>query len=507
MNPSSPQRRLARIATAAASCIVLLTTGYGWSVYHELSANLTTSDALSDTTSTNADATATNNSSNPTNILIMGLDSRRDQNGNPLPQEVLDQLHAGDSDNGGYNTNVLMLVHLPGGQSGQPTAISIPRDDYTILPGRPSGETKAKIKEGYGLAKAEAEHRLRTQGITDPLTLERQGREAGRKQTIKTVQEFLGVHIDHFVEVTLVGFYDLAQALGQITVCLQGPTQDSYSGARFISGTQQLDAAQALAFVRQRRDYVHPELNFTDLDRARRQQAFLASAAYQLKSAGTLTNPARLQDLIHVAAKDIVIDKGFDLLQFDERAPSLMNGGLSFTTLPVKAFGTVGGQAVNLVDPNEIRRVVHSVLTPDDAAATDPPPTQLPAATLDIANGTGRTGLAATLATSLTARGLTPGRLTTDRKADPRTHLTYSLDVRDAAAALADLLSTPGTQPDPHLKAGHLRLQLGTDFTTPAELNEPPEPGGVPNPPPGATASAGGVAASSLHTDGIPCVK
>ena len=31
-------------------------------------------------------------------ILLMGLDSRKDQNGDDLPAEVLQNLHAGDSD-------------------------------------------------------------------------------------------------------------------------------------------------------------------------------------------------------------------------------------------------------------------------------------------------------------------------------------------------------------------------------------------------------------------------
>ncbi len=47
------------------------------------------------------------------NVLLIGLDSRKDQNGNDLPpQELLDKLHAGDSDSGGYNTNTLILVHI-----------------------------------------------------------------------------------------------------------------------------------------------------------------------------------------------------------------------------------------------------------------------------------------------------------------------------------------------------------------------------------------------------------
>ena len=48
-------------------------------------------------------------------ILIMGLDSRLDQHGQPLPQDIYDALHAGDETVGGYNDNVLILLHLPGG--------------------------------------------------------------------------------------------------------------------------------------------------------------------------------------------------------------------------------------------------------------------------------------------------------------------------------------------------------------------------------------------------------
>lgn len=468
-----------------------------------LSSGLTTSSALGGSITGDIGAGDLNG---PENILIMGLDSRRDQNGNPLPQAVLDQLHAGDSDNGGYNTNVLMLVHLPS-DGGRPVGISIPRDDYVHLPDRPDGKSKAKIKEAYGLAKAEAEQKQRGEGIRDQHQLEHDGREAGRRAAIDTVQEFLGVHIDHFVEVTLVGFYDLADALGEVTVCLQGPTQDSYSGARFLRGQQQLDAVQALAFVRQRRDYVHPELNFTDLDRARRQQAFLASVAYQLSNTGTLANPSRLHALVGVAAKDVVIDSGFDLLGFAQQTPVLLKQGLSFTTLPVKAFDTVDGEAVNAVDPAEIRKVVHKLLDPDgateDPATEGPAAEQLPAATVDLTNTTGRNGLAAALADSLVARGLTRGALRTEHPPEPHTSLAFNPDVADAAEALAKLLDSPNLtpRPDPTLASRHLRLVLGADFTTPDDISARPSPDAP------AVPSSAGVPATSLRTDGIPCVK
>ncbi len=484
------------------SCLVLVATGYGWSVYSDLNTGLTRSEALGGGPAAS--------SSEPMNILIMGLDSRLDQNGNPLPKAVMDQLHAGDSSNGGYNTNVLMVVHVPGSdQAGaRPVGISIPRDDYVELPGRPSGTRKAKIKEGYGLAKAEAESKLRARGVKDQVTLERQGREAGRKQTVTTVQDFLGIRIDHFAEVTLGGFYDLAEALGSITVCLQGPTQDSFSGAKFAKGQQQLNASQALAFVRQRRDNVHPELNFTDLDRARRQQAFLASVAYQLKSAGTLANPARMHGLVGVAAKDLVIDGGMDLLEFAQRAPAIAGGGLSFTTLPVKAFDTVDGQAVNVVDKDEIKKVVRGLLGPDDAAAPKPPPAKLPPATLDIANASGRDGLAGSLGKALAARGLTEGAATTDSKLRSATTLSYAAGAKDAGDALASQLGGLTARQDSTLKSGHLKLVLGTDFKPPADLADATGSSGSASSASGGSGSnPDGVPASSLHTNGIPCVK
>jgi LCP family protein required for cell wall assembly len=493
------------------SALVLLVTGYGWREYHSLSGGLTRSNALSGVIGDNSDNSG-GGSGRDTNILIMGLDSRLDQNGQPLPKDVLAQLHAGDSDNGGYNTNVLMLLHVPGDGS-RAQAISIPRDDYVSLPGEPDGVAKQKIKQGYGLAKDQAERRLRAQGVTDGAQLEQQGREAGRREAVEAVQQFLGgVPIDHFVEVTLVGFYDLANALGQVTVCLTGPTQDSYSGAKFVKGHQQLDAAQALAFVRQRRDYVHPDLNFTDLDRERRQQAFLASAAYQLRSLGTFADPDKLGGLIDVARKDVVIDNDFDLLGFLMQSKGLLNGQITFTTLPVARFGKENGQDVNIVDVPAVQAMVRTILNPGGAAGAAPPPgpAQLPAATVDVVNASGRDGLAGSLETKLTQHGLTRGAASTQRRAASTTRLSYAPDAQASATALAGLLGGLDATPDPDLEPGHERLVIGTDFTMPAGLSSP-DGTGTDDSDTSAAGSAGSAPpaapASSISGGGIPCVK
>ncbi|WP_431842823.1 LCP family protein [Calidifontibacter indicus] len=94
----------------------------------------------------------------------------------------------------------------------------------------------------------------------------------------------LGITVDHFVEVTMAAFYEVATVVQPLTVCVKEDTQDSYSGAQFHAGVQPVDAKQAVAFVRQRRDTKQPDLAFTDLDRSRRQRAFLVALLQKTKS-------------------------------------------------------------------------------------------------------------------------------------------------------------------------------------------------------------------------------
>jgi LCP family protein required for cell wall assembly len=335
-----------RILAGTLALVVLAAAGTGWYMDRSLVQALSTSDAL-DGLGGHAEADQ--------NILLMGLDSRKDMNGNDLPASILDKLHAGaSSDIGGYNTNTLILLHVPADGS-RATALSIPRDDYVDLP---EGLGKHKIKEAYGRAKALAEQQAQSgAGSTSPAQLEFLGREAGRKAAIEAVQDLLGVQVDHFAEINLAGFYDLANALGGVTVCLRQPAHDDYSGADFPAGVQTLNGQQALAFVRQRHN-----LAGGDLDRTHRQQAFLASAAAKLESAGVFTDLTRLGALLDVAHRDVVVDSGFDPLTFIRQASSVTSGNVRFYTLPIEGFATEDGESVNLIDPDTVKAVAQQLL-------------------------------------------------------------------------------------------------------------------------------------------------
>jgi LCP family protein required for cell wall assembly len=441
------------VLSALAAVAALAATAAGWSGYRNLSGGITTSQALVGGTASVGGAE---------NILIMGLDSRLDQHGQPLPQDIYDALHAGDETVGGYNANVLIMLHLPGG-SGPVSAVSVPRDDYVDLPGCPSGVCKGKVKQAYGLAYQQTMDTL-SDGIAQS-SREQTAREAGRKAEIDTVRRLLGVPVDHFIEVTLGAFFQIAQVVQPITVCLNDDTSDSYSGADFHRGVQQINAAQAMAFVRQRRD--ENDQLFTDMDRTRRQQAFIVSLVTALRHGGALSNPPDLRNLLQVAQQNIAVDEGFDLARFVDRATALTDSPLTLYTLPISEFGQNSrGEDVNMVDVQGIRRIVHSLFT-DGSAPGTPTPTENPSAptTLDVVNATNHDGLGSAVQRSFGTDGLVAGTVSTADRLAGASAIAYGVGAADAARMLADRLQLTATASDT-VAPDTVQLTIGADFPT-----------------------------------------
>jgi len=313
---------------------------------------------------------APQSSGGDTNILLLGLDSRRANDGSNLPRKLLNLMHVGSTSSvGGYNTNTMILIHIPSGGK-KAVAVSIPRDDYVDVP----GQRPKKIKEAYGYAKYASESALYKQGVKNP-ELESLSREAGRTATIKTISAFLQVPIDHFAEVNLVGFYDLANAVGGIQVCLNNAVNDSqYSGAVFPAGLQTITGVDALKFVRQRHG-----LPNGDLDRTHRQQAFITGVITKFRSQGIFGDIGKVSALLNVAKKDVVIDSGWNVLGFLPQAKALTGGNITFHTLPIEGYAMINGQSVNQVDLPTVRKFVKDLFYPPKATASpsaSPKPTK-----------------------------------------------------------------------------------------------------------------------------------
>jgi len=505
-NPRAPQHRrrvrrshsrvwvaLGRMVAVVASFAVVASTGVAWATLRDLTQGITTSNAL-----TGAPTGTSRSKDGSVNILLVGLDSRKDQTGNDLPPAILDQLHAGDGSEGGYNTNTLIVMHIPNDGSTV-SAFSIPRDDYVPVRDIPNND-HVKIKEAYGLKKAATEDAMSKQGVTDRKTLENAGREAGRTETVQTVQDFLGISIDHFAEVNLAGFFDMASALDGVEVCLNHPVQDSYSGADFPAGHQTLNAAQALAFVRQRHG-----LTNGDLDRTHRQQAFLASVTHKLSSAGTFTNIGKLQGLLDVAKRDVVISAGWDISTFIQQATNLTGGNVQFATLPIERYGTKDGQDVNIVDVAKVQREVRVAFGLEPAAPLIPAAAPALTSTVDVLDGDGRPGLATGVSEALVGAGFPAG--TIGASTADTTAVGYGPGAQLDAAAIASLLGGVVAAPDPALPAGHVSVVLGKGFSPGADLAQ--RAAALKNPPPAAattTTDPSGPQGLPVDGSGIPCV-
>jgi LCP family protein required for cell wall assembly len=482
ISPSGRRWLLAgsRAAVGLAAALVIAATGMGWAGYHSvLAAGITVSNALV------GGAGGPASTDGEENILIMGLDSRLDQHGQPLPQDIYDALHAGDESVGGYNANVLILVHIPKG-NGPITAVSIPRDDYVELAGCPTWNCKGKIKQAYGMAYQKAKEQLTSHStrktteaamsaVSDDSTAaedqsvhEQTQREAGRAAEIATVRRLLGVPIDHFIEITLGAFFQIARVVEPISVCVNDDTSDSFSGAKFHKGPQEIDAAQAMAFVRQRRD--ENDILFTDMDRTRRQQAFIASLVSALRRGGALSSPNMMHKLLDVARQNVAVDNGFDLAGFLERATKLADSPLSLYTLPIAEFGkTEEGEDINKVDVPTIRSIVTNLFNDDPATSTtslsSSPRSTAPAvpAVLDVLNASTHEGLANSLVRTFANRGFTAGSATTaDALADTST-IAYGPGAADAAATLAGQLDLVAHASDA-VAPGTIQLTIGADF-------------------------------------------
>jgi LCP family protein required for cell wall assembly len=493
-----PRRRplvgLGRPGVAVLALLAITLTGMGWWATRHLVGGITISQALGLDDPRSTDGSM--------NILLIGLDSRKDQHGNDLPQEILDQLHAGGSDDGGYNTNTLILAHV--GPDNRVVAFSIPRDDYVRAEGI-TGYDHIKIKQAYGLAKQQAEQKLGEHGVTDQDNLESAGREAGRAATLRAVRSLTGVPIDYFAEINLAGFYDVAQALGGVDVCLNHAVYDDYSGADFSAGPQRLDAAQALAFVRQRHG-----LDNGDLDRTHRQQAFLVSVMHQLAESGTFTDMGKLERLIGVARKDIVLSQGWGQEQFRRVGAIAGAGNVIYRTLPVLRYDNVDDQAVNIIDPAAIRAQVTAAFGQDGGPAASRATVSAsgPSATVDVINAGDTEGLAARVSATLTNRGYTGGEVRNGSGADSAvTAIGYGASAETAARLVGQVLGISAPpRLDPALRVGSVRVTLGPDYVPPAGLDDSHETAASASSPSDGSADAPPDAGAPVRGGSITCV-
>jgi LCP family protein required for cell wall assembly len=446
------------------------------------------------------------------NILLMGLESRRDWNGNVLPASILKALHAGsvqgvENGVGGNDTNTLILIHIPAGGK-KAVGFSIPRDDWVSFAGTVGSQQQGKIDQAYGVSMFYQQQHLKAQnpGISqDQLAFE--GNEAGRTAAVDTVQQLTGVHIDHFAEVNLDGFYELANVLGGVEVCLNHAVDDRNSGADFPAGYQHLDASQALAFVRQR-----DGLPNGDLDRTHRQQAFLDAVMERLRTEGVIGDLTKISALLSVAKQYVITDADWNLLDFATQMQSLTSGNLVFHTLPIQGYATIDGQDANVVDPTSMKNIVQSTFypkpVPPATAGTPPqqPGTSAAGTTVDVLNGGGTPGLASRVSEAMIQAGFRAGEVG-NSAALSTTEVRYGTGEAANASRIASAFGVTSAA-SATVAANHIEVLIGSATTSvPAVRAAPAAGSSSPSSSPSSVIPTSGAQGGAVGAvKGIPCI-
>lgn len=442
--------RLTRTVAVVAASTVVLGTGVAWGKIRSFESGINHVSSL---------ALGEGGEDGAIDILLVGLDSRTDAHGNPLSEEELATLRAGDDVS--TNTDTIILVRIPNnGKSA--TAISIPRDSYVTAP----GWGKMKINGVFGDVKLDKMKQLVEVEGEDPATAEPKATEAGREELIKTVAGLTGVTVDHYAEIGLLGFALITDALGGVDVCLKDAVYEPLSGADFPAGWQKLDGPQALSFVRQRHD-----LPRGDLDRVTRQQAVMAALAHQVISGKTLSSPATLNRLEEAVQRSVVLSDGWNIMDFATQLEKLAAGNVAFATIPVlqeDGWSDDGMQSVVRVDEAQVEEWVAGLLKDQDEGKTEVIAYSPDKTTADVVNDTDIGGLAAAVSEVLTGQGFTPGEVGNHEGGHVSGSQVRAAKIDDlGAVAVAKALGNLPIVEDPSMAPETVRVVLAGDYTGP----------------------------------------
>lgn len=333
----------------------------------------------------------------------------------------------------GARADAIMLVHLSEDGS-RVSVIAIPRDGWVPVPGH--GTTKINAAFAHG----------------------------GPSLLIRTVERLTKVRVDHYAALDFNGFVEMTDALGGVDVTITKRTHDPMHQRTWEAGRHHLNGVEALDFVRQRWN-----LPSGDLDRIKRQQAFMASVVKEATDKGMLTDPGRTYDFLSAVTKSIKADDGLSLSVMQKLAGGLRGmsaGKVRFVTVPVEPYPQ---------DPNRVQfnralaePLFKAVREDNKLPERKPVPVQhkvqpVPPAQVRVGvyNGAGTPGLAQRTADQLAGRGFQIVKVGTANRRYARTQILYGAGAERQAARMA--IAVPGPKPRPWRAArpGHVYLVIG----------------------------------------------
>lgn len=357
---------------------------------------------------------------------------------------------------GGARSDVTMVLHLdPATHSA--SLLSIPRDLFLPIPGTTNAN---RVDAALNF---------------------------GPQRLVQTVEDDLGIPINHFVELNFSTFQGVVNALGGLDMYFPDPVRDYYSGLDITTpGCHHLNGAQALALVRARHMYywvngVRYYDPTGDLSRIKRDHEFLKVLARQVEKQA-LTNPLTANAVIGSVAPDLETDFSMtSILGLAITYRHVNPGNVPTATLPVyidpNSYYYQGADYGDVVLPDEPadQQYIDSFL-----GLERPPGSSLPASKVSVSvlNGTGAYNQAGDTASALKALGFDVVGIGDTTPVGPvsETVVYYSAGHMKEAQRVAEELSGSVTIGEgPTADGAQVTVVTGSDFTiaTPSTAASP----------------------------------
>lgn len=303
-------RRLTVSVLAFLLLLVIGIGGYAWFISSKVDRNLAHDDLLGEaqhqTEWREGEQLVTDAG---TNYLLIGSDAR--------PGETASR------------ADVIQLVHVDE-DHGDVWIIHFPRDLYVPIP----GHGKNKINAAYAFGQS-------------PLL-------------VQTIQDLVGVKVDHVAKTDFEGFKQLTDALGGVQV------NNAQASPKYPAGTHDFDGEQALEYVRERKTLAEG-----DISRGQRQQAWLKGIMTKTLTPGVLLNPSRLGNVIEAGTKHTIVDNSLTTGKIRSEAIKLRGvrgGNIHFVTAPFSGYGTApDGGSIDILDEQGMSRLSDALRTDDMA--------------------------------------------------------------------------------------------------------------------------------------------
>lgn len=153
----------------------------------------------------------------------------------------------------------------------------------------------------------------------------------GPDELVRVIRDNFGLPVNHYAAISLGGFVEMVRTLGTVEICLDEPMVDTKSGADFTAGCHDMDATEALSYVRYRGG------TFGDFDRIAQQQNFIRAVLSEMTRARVLVNPPRLFRLTEDLTDNLTTDDGLEvdtMLGLAGEMRQVVADGIPMATVP-----------------------------------------------------------------------------------------------------------------------------------------------------------------------------